>query len=74
MDKNTKNNKEKMLEYLYEERQKMLMANPHGIKVDDYMTFEAMNDQIGRLRMELRDQHWKEVYDKLGVKSDENAI
>jgi len=62
MTANEKKNKEKMLQYLSDEREKIMDASPHGIDPDLLMTINASNDRISRLKQELHDQHWSEVY------------
>ena len=57
-----KKNKEMMLQYLSAEREKIMDANPHGIAPDLLMTINAVNDRISRLKQELHEQHWSEVY------------
>ena len=57
-----KKNKEKMLQYLSDEREKIMDSSPHGIAPDLLMTIHAINDRISRLKQELHDQHWSEVY------------
>ena len=37
-------------------------AGPYGIDPDLLMTIDAINDRISRLKQELHDQHWSEVY------------
>ena len=62
MTANEKKNKEMMLQYLSGEREKIIDASPHGIDPDLLMTINAINDRISRLKQELHDQHWIEVY------------
>lgn len=62
MTTDEKKNKEKMLQYLSGEREKIMDASPHGIDPDLLMTINAINDRISRLKQELHDQHWNEVY------------
>ena len=57
-----KKNKEMMLQYLSGEREKIMDASPHGIDPDLLMTINAINDRISRLKQELHDQNWSEVY------------
>ena len=57
-----KKNKEKILQYLSGEREKIMDASPHGIAPDLLMTINAINDRISRLKQELHEQHWSEVY------------
>jgi hypothetical protein len=57
-----KKNKEMMLQYLSAEREKIMDANPHGIDPDLLMTINSINDRISRLKQELHEQHWSEVY------------
>ena len=54
--------KEMMLQYLSDQREKIMDASPHGIAPDLLMTIHAINDRISRLKQELHDQHWSEVY------------
>ena len=51
-----------MLQYLSSEREKIVNASPHGIDPDLLTTINAINDRISRLKQELHDQHWSEVY------------
>ena len=62
MTADEKKNKEKMLQYLSGEREKIMDASPHGIAPDLLMTINAINDRISRLKQELHEQHWSEVY------------
>ena len=62
MTTDEKKNKEKMLQYLSVEREKIMDASPHGIDPDLLMTINAINDRISRLKQELHDQRWSEVY------------
>ena len=62
MTTNEKKNKEKMIQYLSGEREKIMDASPHGIDPNLLMTINAINDRISRLNQELHEQHWSEVY------------
>ena len=62
MTTDEKKNKEKMLQYLSGEREKIMDASPHGIAPDLLMTINAINDRISRLKQELHEQHWSEVH------------
>ena len=62
MTTDEKKNKEKILQYLSSEREKIMDASPHGIAPDLLMTINAINDRISRLKQELHEQHWSEVY------------
>ena len=57
-----KKKKEILLQYLSSEREKIMDAGPYGIDPDLLMTIDAINDRISRLKQELHDQHWSEVY------------
>ena len=57
-----KKKKEMLLKYLSSEREKIMCAGPYGIDPDLLMTIDAINDRISRLKQELHDQHWSEVY------------
>ena len=57
-----KKDKEKMLQYLSGEWEKIMDASPHGTAPDLLMTLNAINDRISRLKQELHEQHWSEVY------------
>ena len=62
MTADEKKNKEKMLQYLSGEREKIMDASPHGIDPDLLMTINTINDRISRLKQELHEEHWNEVY------------
>ena len=62
MTEDEKRSKEKMLQYLSSEREKIVNASPHGIDPDLLTTINAINDRISRLKQELHEEHWNEVY------------
>ena len=57
-----KKKKEMLLQYLSSEREKIMDAGQYGIDPNLLMTIDAINDRISRLKQELHDQHWSEVY------------
>ena len=62
MTEDEKRSKEKMLQYLSSEREKIVNASPHGIDPDLLTTINAINDRISRLKQELHEEHCNEVY------------